>query len=85
MDKVDVSDLKKVMRVDRVFCPRCGSRDLECLGAESPEWIGDMEIGAKEEYLCAECGLDFEIGSSYVLGCFSFLGQKDDHDILVEW
>ena len=73
-----------VMKTDRVFCPKCGCKDLEEMGADSPEWIGDMEIGTCENYICKECGHDFSISASYEMTCYNYLNEDNDEDVLIE-
>ena len=68
------------MKCKGVFCPKCGSRDLESMCADSPEWVADDVICTEEYYICRSCSHDFTIRAGYFLGDFHFLGDDDDDE-----
>ena len=66
-------------KTEHIFCPKCGCMSLENDHNEGLEWIADDDIGSTEAYVCARCGHEFEVATTYALSGFYFLNGDEDN------
>lgn len=66
--------------IEHIFCPKCKSMNLENESNATPEWVSDDVVGSTECYVCARCGHEFKVATSYVLSDFYFLDEEDDSE-----